>query len=472
MRTTIAFLLLYCLRSQAQVPFDQGRIIASPDGHYLQHANGQPFFWLGDTAWELFHRLTLKEIIQYLNNRKSKGFNVIQAVALAEFNGLAVPNRNGALPLINQNPETPNEEYFRFIDTVVTLARSRGMYIGLLPTWGDKVTLLWGTGPVVFTQDNAYKYGSWIGRRYKESPNVLWILGGDRPAVKDSSDWRPIWRAMADGILDATGRSAFITYHPSGSTSSSQYLHQESWLDMNMTQSGHGSGHDVPVWEQIARDIVLLPHKPVLDAEPNYEDHPVNPWPVWDPASGYYRDYDVRKQLYRSVFAGACGVTYGHHSIWQFYSPREEKINHADRYWTEALDRPGAYQAGYLIRLIQQRPSLKRIPDEGLIEAGQGEKENHACAFRDSSGSYLMVYMPVGRKIIINTTVMPAERLNAWWYNPRTGTSLLIKAGIKREAHMSFTPPATGPGNDWVLVLDDTRYTYTFPTFMIHQQAS
>ena len=472
MRTTIAFLLLYCLRSQAQAPFDQGRITASPDGHYLQHANGQPFFWLGDTAWELFHRLTLKEIIQYLDNRKSKGFNVIQAVVLAEFNGLTIPNRNGALPLINQNPETPNEGYFRFIDTVVTLARSRGMYIGLLPTWGDKVTLLWGTGPAVFTQDNAYKYGSWIGRRYKESPNVLWILGGDRPAVKDSSDWRPIWRAMAGGILDATGRSAFITYHPSGSTSSSQYLHQESWLDMNMIQSGHGSGHDVPVWEQIARDIALLPHKPVLDAEPNYEDHPVNPWPVWDPASGYYRDYDVRKQLYRSVFAGACGVTYGHHSIWQFYSPREEKINHADRYWTEALDRPGAYQAGYLIRLMQQRPSLKRIPDEGLIRAGQGEKENHACAFRDSSGSYLMVYMPVGRKIIVNTTVMPAERLNAWWYNPRTGTSLLIKAGIKRETHMNFTPPATGPGNDWVLVLDDTRYTYTFPTFMIHQQAS
>lgn len=465
-KATIAILLLAgCVFAPAQPPFNQGRIGVSPNGHYLQHANGKAFFWLGDTAWELFHRLTLKEIIRYLDNRKSKGFNVIQAVALAEFNGLTVPNQNGELALINQNPETPNEQYFKFIDSVVALARSRSLYIGLLPTWGDKVTVQWGTGPAIFNQDNAYKYGKWIGNRYKESPNILWILGGDRPAVKDSSDWRPIWRAMATGILDATGGQAFITYHPSGGAfSTSQYIHHESWLHMNMNQSGHGGGHDVPIWERIARDFALLPHKPVLDAEPNYEDHPVNPWPKWDPATGYYRDYDVRKQLYRSVFAGACGVTYGHHSIWQFYSPREEKINHADRTWTEALDRPGAYQAGYLIKLMQQRPLLQRIPDESLIASGQGEKGEHACAFRDSSGSYLMVYLPVGKKITINTAAFPAEKLNAWWYNPRTGKPVRISTGIRREAHMNFTPPTTGPEDDWVLVLDDARnkYSYSF----------
>lgn len=127
---------------------------------------------------------------------------------------------------------------------------------------------------------------------------------------------------------------------------------------MNMIQSGHGGGHDVPTWAMITRDYQLSPAKPVIDAEPNYEDHPINPWPKYDPRNGYYRAYDVRKQLYRSVFAGACGVTYGHHSVWQFYSPREEKINYADRYWTNALDRPAAYQAGYLKKLIESRPYL------------------------------------------------------------------------------------------------------------------
>ncbi|NJL31352.1 MAG: DUF4038 domain-containing protein, partial [Phycisphaerales bacterium] len=90
-------------------------------------------------------------------------------------------------------------------------------------------------------------------------------------------------------------------------------------------------------WEWIDRDYHMLPTKPTLDAEINYEDHPINPWPVWSPRSGYFRDHDVRKQSYRSVFAGAAGVTYGHHSVWQFYSDRYEPINHPDRFWTDAM---------------------------------------------------------------------------------------------------------------------------------------
>ena len=122
-----------------------------------------------------------------------------------------------------------------------------------------------------------------------------------------------------------------MTYHPWGGHSSSEWLHEEDWLDVNMMQSGHGGGHDVPVWDMIAHDYALKPTKPTLDGEPNYEDHPVSPWPKWDPANGYYRDHDVRKQLYRSVFAGACGVTYGHHSMWQFYEPPRQMVLFADR---------------------------------------------------------------------------------------------------------------------------------------------
>ena len=124
---------------------------------------------------------------------------------------------------------------------------------------------------------------------------------------------------MARGIRESTKDQCLITYHPwGGLQSSSQDIHQEPWLDLNMFQSGHGSGPDVANWDMVRRDRAYQPVKPTLDAEPNYEDHPVNPWPKWDPANGYYKDYDVRKQSYRSVFAGACGVTYGHHAVWQF----------------------------------------------------------------------------------------------------------------------------------------------------------
>jgi hypothetical protein len=437
----------------AQSLFKHGRLQVTNDGHYLQFADGEPFFWLGDTGWELFHRLKLEEIKQYLDNR---------AVALAEFDGLRKPNRYGELPLKNLDPTKPNDKYFAIIDSTIHLARQRNLYIGLLPTWGDKVTKLWGEGPVVFDSLNAYIYGKWIGNRYKNEPNIIWILGGDRPAVKDSNDWRPIWRAMAKGIIEATHHQCFITYHPwGGPNSTSQWIHNEPWLDMNMFQSGHGGGHDVACWDLVHRDRSYSPTKPTLDGEPNYEDHPVNPWPKWNPDNGYYRDYDVRKQTYRSVFAGACGVTYGNHAIWQFMSAREETINYPDRGWINALDRPGAYQVGYLRKLIASRPMLQRVPDNSIILKGQGEKGEHMEAFHAANNSYAMIYLPVGKTITLKMANMPAQII-AWWFNPKDA-STQQPAKLITKPTMEFTPPTTGIGNDWVLVIDDATKGYTTP---------
>src|SRR5262245_43840389 len=86
---------------------------------YLQYENGKPFFYLGDTAWELFHRLNREEATQYLTDRAQKGFTVIQAVALAQLGGLTVPNPYGDLPLIGGDPAKPNEAYFRHVDFIV-----------------------------------------------------------------------------------------------------------------------------------------------------------------------------------------------------------------------------------------------------------------------------------------------------------------------------------------------------------------
>jgi hypothetical protein len=440
-----------------------GRIKVSADKYYLQYEDGTAFFWLGDTGWELFHRLNDDEISLYLENRRQKGFNLIQAVILAEFDGLRKPDPYGNIPLIDLDPEKPNEKYFSRVDKTVKLAASKNMIMGLLPTWGDKVTRLWGEGPVVFNEQNAYSYGLFLGRRYADAVNVVWILGGDRPALVDTQDWRPIWRSMARGILEGTKGKALITYHIAGGPSStSQQIHNEPWLDINMMQSGHGGGHDVPVWNWITRDRALAPAKPTLDSEPNYEDHPVNPWPKWDPSNGYFRDYDVRKQIYRSVFAGGCGVTYGHHSVWQFWSPREEKINHADRYWTEALDRPGAVQAGYLRWLMESRSVIGRVPDQSIIVSGQGEKGEYMTAFKDAMGRYGMIYLPVGKEVSVDAGFIKGNMVRAWWFDPRNGKASLIGT-IKRSNALKFTPPALGTEKDWVLILDDANEKFREP---------
>lgn len=464
MKKISVYIFLVCLSTNisAQSLFQHGRLQVSKSGHYLQFTDGTAFFWLGDTGWELFHRLTLNEIKQYLDNRAAKGFNVIQAVALAEFDGLRIPNQYGELPLKNLDPKQPNEKYFKVVDSTIKMARQRNLFVGLLPTWGDKVTKIWGEGPVVFDSLNAYVYGKWIGNRYKNEPNIIWILGGDRPAVRDSSDWRPVWRAMAKGIIEATNHKCIITYHPwGGSNSTSQWIHNEPWLDINMFQSGHGGGHDVACWETTKRDFNYLPTKPTLDAEPNYEDHPVNPWPKWDTQNGYYRDYDVRKQCYRSVFAGGCGVTYGHHAIWQFMSAREETINYPDRGWINAMNRPGAFQVGYLRRLMESRPMLDRISDSTIILKGQGKKGEHIEAFRSADNSYAMIYLPVGKPITISIANFP-KQIIAWWFNPKDASVQKI-GDLDNKGSMEFTPPTTGIGNDWVLVIDDAKKSYPKP---------
>jgi hypothetical protein len=454
-KLSIYFSLLICLigNLSAQSLFNHGRLQATKDGHYLQFQDGTPFFWLGDTGWELFHRLNLHEIKQYLDNRSAKGFTVIQAVALAEFDGLRKPNQYGELPLKNLDPKKPNEKYFKVIDSTIHMARQRNLFVGLLPTWGDKVTKLWGDGPVIFDSLNAYSYGKWIGNRYKNEPNIIWILGGDRPAVLESDNWKPIWRAMAKGIIEGTNHQCIITYHPSGgSNSTSQWIHNENWLDINMFQSGHGGGHDVACWELTKRDFNYTPTKPTLDAEPNYEDHPVNPWPKWNVDNGYYRDYDVRKQCYRSVFAGACGVTYGNHAVWQFMNAKEEAINYPDRGWINAMDRPGATQVGYLRKLIESRPMLNRVPDNSIVLKGQADKAEHIEAFRSADNSYAMIYIPVGKSITIATSFFQ-KQINAWWFNPKDAKVKKIGT-LENKGSMEFETPTLGLGNDWVLIID------------------
>ncbi len=461
------------------------QIQVSSDHRFLQTKDGQPFFWLGDTAWELFHRLTREEAEEFLEIRKQQGFNVIQAVALAEFEGLTKPNRYHDVPLVNldptklnttpgDNPNVANEyDYWDHVDFIINKAAEKGMYIGLLPTWGDKVAHLWGDGPIVFTPENAEVYATALAKRYAKQWNIIWILGGDRPAVykatKDGVDVnyddRPVWRAMAKAIENIIGKDAFITYHPwGGNLSSSQYIHQEEWLDMNSFQSGHGS-REAEAWKLVARDLELKPKKPALDMEPCYEDHPVNPWDgKWTRQRGYFTAYDVRARIYRGVFAGACGVTYGHHHVWQFMNTDiNPPVNVGDTIigWRQALHAQAATQMQYLKRLMLSRPYFNRMADQSLIQSAPGTTYTDLLyATRDAEGSYAMIYLPQNKPVAIDLSKITGTEKTVTWFDLRTGVSE-NKTSVTGKAVQKFTPPATG--TDWVLIIDDASKKYSTP---------
>jgi len=450
----LGIIVLFTLNAQEvvhtgpAVDLSKGSLQVSENGRFLQHANGDPFFYLGETAWELFHRLSYEEAELFLENRREKGITVIQAVILAEENGLLTPSVNGEVPLVDLDPGKPNEQYFLFVDSVLELAASKGLYMGLLPTWGDKVDKQWGQGPVIFNRENAYTYGAFLGSRYMDHPNIIWINGGDRLCVGNED----VWNALAEGIR-SVDTNHLMTYHPMGPRSSSECFHQAEWLDFNMHQSGHGDRY-IPNYRKIMADYALSPPKPCMDAEPIYESHPFS----WNPKNGIAGEDEVRRAAYWALFSGAHGHTYGNHCIWQFYSEKVKPVNYPPMKWYEALDLPGVWDMIHVRRLMESRPMLHRYPDQSIIFGSAGGTIDHVAATQGDG--YAFIYLPSNFEVIIEFRHIKGEKFKTWWYNPRNGEAIFIKE-VEGEPRENFRVPVTG--TDWVLVIDDASRNFPDP---------
>lgn len=422
---------------------------------YITGNDQKPFFWLGDTAWELFHRLTFEETRYYLRTRAKQGYNVIQAVALAEFDGLNQPNRNGDRPLINNDPAQPNEAYFQHVDKVIDDAASLGMYIGLLPTWGDKFSKKWGIGPEIFTPANARVYGEFLGKRY-QGKNIIWILGGDRNP--ESDEHTAIINSMAAGITSVAGSSQLITYHPGGENYSSRFFHDADWLSLNSFQSGHArkNGRN---YKMLRHDYQLTPVKPTFDSEPRYENHTIN----WKPEDGYFNDFDVRQAAYWSVLSGACGHTYGCHDVWQMFDiSHNPPVTWARTHWKAALHLPGAVQMGYLRKLMESVSWWKLEPAQQLITNENPEDGGYQVAAMSSDKDFLLAYTPFGRTLQLDLTQLNTNKLQAWWFNPRDGTAFKINEP-DNSSITGFKPYVQHPETDWILIVMDKNKNWTAP---------
>jgi hypothetical protein len=443
------------------------------DGRYLEcAATAMPFLWIGDTAWELFHRLDREEALHYLDRRAAQGFSVIQAVVLAESDGLRTPNAYGHAPLVDCDPARPNERYFEHVDFIVRAANERGLFVALLPTWGDKVpNLAGGIGPVVFDATNARHYGRFLGKRYRDT-GVVWMLGGDRGI--DTPTVLEIWRAMALGIREGDGGRHPMTFHPRGDASSGWWVHNEPWLDFNVFQSGHVARY-LPV-HRFAEELALMrPRKPFLDAEPPYEDIPVRFWNYLKPHSpepvpprvldrngfladtthfrdGFFTDYDVRVHAYRNLLAGSCGHTYGNNAVWQMWRPGQPAAIPCLHDWRTALDRPGANQIRHLRALFTRFPFDQLVPDQSLVFGPNGDGPDHVRAAISEDRTFALAYLARARPLTMATRKLTDAPLSASWFDPRTGRTLPDR-DLAQGGHASFEPPASDPGLDWVLIL-------------------
>ena len=206
-------------------PFTSFELQIPANGRYIEYKNGSSFLYLGDTAWSLLSRLTKDEVSLYLKNRKEKGFTVIQTVILPELEAWNERLAIGVPSIVDVDSIRLHPVYLEYIDWVLEEAERLGLFIGLLPTWGDKVDKQWGKGPELFDEKNARNYGRMLGARYADVPNVIWIIGGDRGG--DGKN-KAIWNAMAEGIKEMD-KTHLMTFHPQGEHSSSFWFHQVSF---------------------------------------------------------------------------------------------------------------------------------------------------------------------------------------------------------------------------------------------------
>ncbi len=465
--TLVALLASCWTANAASLP----RLRISDNHRFFVKEDGTPFFFLADTAWGLLH-FERDDVELYLKDRAAKRFTVIQTAVLP-FGGLDAPNFYGEPVFVKGKPGEPNEAFFKNADSVINRAESLGFYVALVPIWASYVN----QKTCVLTKETAFRYGRFLGHRYRDKP-IIWLLGGDwfPDGVED------IWRSMAAGLTDGDGGTHLKTYHPTGQQSSSYYFHDDAWLDFNMVQSRHiitNRGYEL-----VAEDYLLRgPVKPVMDGESVYEGI-TSELLHYKPGVEVIQDYDVRRAAYTSVLAGGAGVSYGSHGIWDYTGANGEKksrgIFGAPITFQEALARPAGSQMQYLRALIESRPMLLRTPDQWFIASDPKSMTERVQGARASDGSYAFIYTSMGRPVRIRFRdkiheKMSGSTIRAYWYDPRTGASTLIgdidktKVGdtpgdfSRGDVSREFTPPGSGPGQDWVLVLDDSSKHYPAP---------
>jgi len=462
MKRVLFFLLMLSFTISAQkAPWENGKLQVTANHRFLQHENGTPFFWLGDTGWLASSRLSREGMDFYLTTLKNKGFNVVQVSILHEIPYFNVYGKS-ALPNgfdFSKVGISPEYGYWDHVDYLVQAAAKRGIYVAMVCVWGGVVN----AGQL--TEPDAVKYGTFLANRYKDKPNIVWIIGGDTRGDKKTE----VWQALAKTIR-GIDKNHLMTYHPRGRTSSALWFHNEAWLDFDMFQSGHrrysqrsGDGEllqelntEEDNWRYVEQAYALANPKPVLDGEPSYEDIPAG---LHDAAEPRWKAQDVRRYAYWSVFSGSFGHTYGNNSVMQFYTPGITPAYFADKPWYEALNLPGYGQLKYLKALMTTLPFTQGVPAPSLIAGENGQQYDHLIATKGPG--YGMIYDYTGREIKINLDAISLEPKNLWWFDPATGNLKFIEIMPSPCGTVTYQPEGGNlPGNDKVLIVIDADKNY------------
>ncbi len=446
-----------------QKPWDNGKLMVSSNNRYLQFENGKPFFWLGDTGWLVPQHLDRSEVEYYFNKCRRAGYNMVQIQVMD-----AVPSYNiygqQSLPygwdFSKADPEGVYS-YWDHLDYIVRKAEQNGIYIGMVAIWGSQVQ----AGNI--NAEQAKAYGKFLAERYKNNPNIIWIIGGDI----QGNIHPEVWDALATSIKSIDNKH-LMTFHPRGRYTSAKWWSKASWMDFHTFQSGHRKygqrmgNKDYPIpdsteednWMYVDSTWAYKPIKPVLDDEPSYEDIPKG---LHDANEARWQDYDVRRYAYWSVFAGSCGHTYGHNAIMQMLKPGYPTGYGSDgtvKSWYQALEDPGYNQMQYITDLMLSFPYFERVPDQSIIVGKNGVKYDRLIATRGKD--YMLIYNYNSNVMKIDLRKISGKKKLLWWFNPSDGAISFIGTADNKIITVSPQIEKSDKVNDRVLIAIDAEKNY------------
>lgn len=455
MRKLLILILIACCSTQ-QGTAQLKQLKVSANKRFFQTADGKPFFWLGDTGWLLFKKCKREDAVLYLDDRQRKGYNVIQVMLVHDVNDAvnvygdsSIHNKDVSKPVLNDEHIVDDMKYgfWDHVDYIIREAEKRGIYMALVPVWGGNIKKV--------SPEQGKAYATFLANRYKNFSNIIWLNGGD---IK-GSDGLETWN-MIGNTIRSIDKKHLIGFHPRGRNSSSTWFHNEPWLDFNMFQSGHRSyaqdtlsnetlhyGEDN--WRYMNDDYALKPVKPSFDGEPSYE---AIPYGLHEANQPYWKDHEIRRYAYWSVFAGGCGFTYGHNAVMQFYTAPDPSASYFPKEnWKEGIKAPGAGQMQVLKKLILGRSYFDRVPAQDAV-INNGERYDYIAATRGNN--YALFYTYTGRNFKVDLKKLKFIPRKAALFSPATGERKSITE-YRNTLEMEFDPPGEpANGNDWVLILE------------------
>jgi hypothetical protein len=420
---------------------------ASANNRYLVDQNNVPFLMVGDSPQALIGNLSKAQAREFMNNRRGYGVNTLwinllcadyTACNLAGTTYDEIPPFTVGSGPSNYDLSKPNPAYFQRVDDMLAIAAARGMVVLLDPIeTGSWLQALRANGTT-----KARAYGRYLGGRYKNVPNIIWMHGNDFQSWRDASD-NALVIAVAKGIQETDPnhiQTAELDYLVSATLDDRQFRSTVA-LDAAYTYR--------PTYAKILSEYARTNFKPIFMVEANYEfEH--------NGGTDGGSVQNLRRQEYWTMLSGATGQLYGSQYTWRLENDQ----------WQNNLDTQGITEFFYMRRLFLGRKWHELVPDpqKQVVKGGRGAysrdgsitTDTYVTAARTGDGTLVMAYLPTVRTVTVDMSKLSGPA-RAHWYDPTNGRFRKIAGSpFAHQSSRSFTPPATNSAGDgdWVLVLE------------------